>query len=210
MPRNASDASHSVNPKPEAAAVPERAVGTLQARLNGLMTPLLIIGGGVVLDRLTKVIAETFLEFGIQHPVLSDFFRLSLWYNEGAAFGIHLGGRWVHIALSLAAMALVSAVLWHAPKRDRLGRTGLALIIGGAIGNLWDRLAAGKVTDFIDIGVSVHRWPTFNLADSFVVVGIGLLLLSYILHSHHEDDQLPGTENGSGASPRPDAGDAGS
>jgi len=112
--------------------------------------------------------------------VFGDYVRLVLWHNEGAAFGLHLGGQWVHIGLSLLAMVLVGYLIVHTPRTDRVSLSGFSLIVGGAVGNLWDRFHVGRVTDFIDLGVGMYRWPTFNLADAAVVVGIGLLIIAHL------------------------------
>ena len=149
--------------------------------------PISVGLAAAVADRVTKAVVESQLQLYDHVAVIGDYVRLVLWHNEGAAFGIRLGGQWVHVVLSLLAMALVAYMAWHTPKRDRLGLSGFGLIMGGAVGNLWDRLVAGRVTDFIDVGIGDYRWPTFNVADSCVVAGIGLLIISYMLTSGETD-----------------------
>ena len=166
-----------------------------KASWNGrahLALPLIVAAAAFGLDRLTKVLIEEAMQLRVAVPIAGEYLRLVLWYNEGAAFGIRLGGPWVHIALSVAAMALVAYMAWHTPRGDALGLWGTGLILGGAVGNLYDRIAAGKVTDFIDVGIGTYRWPTFNVADSCVVVGIGLLIIAYMVAARQSEPEESG------------------
>ena len=157
-----------------------------------IVLPLVLATVVFALDRASKVWIENRLHMHHAESVFGDYVRLVLWYNHGAAFGITLGDAWVHIALSIGAMLLVGYMVWTTPDHDRMSFAGFGMILGGAVGNLYDRIAAGKVTDFIDIGIGSLRWPTFNIADSAVVAGIGLLLLAYVLSlrdsAKHEPD----------------------
>jgi signal peptidase II len=81
------------------------------------------------------------------------------------------------IAFSLAALAVVATLLWRGRNHFNSATLALSLILGGALGNLWDRLTDGKVTDFLDFYVGIHHWPPFNVADSAIVVGAMLLLV---------------------------------
>lgn len=153
--------------------------------------PAIIATLAFIADRASKVAIEEFLDMHYAVPVVGDYVRLVLWYNVGAAFGITLGGPMVHVLLSLFAMTLVGWMVWHTPTNDRMSRIGFGFILGGAFGNLYDRVVAGEVTDFIDIGVGTYRWPTFNLADSFVVIGIGLLIVGHFFISSREPVPVP-------------------
>ncbi len=166
------------------------------ARLRVIALPTSIGLAAVATDRVSKVFVEETLRVYDQVAVLGDYVRLVLWYNEGAAFGIRLGGQWVHVTLSCLAMALVGYMIWNTPREDRFGLAGFGLIMGGAVGNLWDRVVTGRVTDFIDVGIGTYRWPTFNVADSCVVVGIGMLLVSYVLNSRGATDDEGHTVSG--------------
>jgi signal peptidase II len=84
------------------------------------------------------------------------------------------------IVASLAAVAAVSAMLWKAERMDTRSLLGLALILGGAAGNVFDRIVSGRVTDFLLLYVRDWQWPTFNVADSAIVIGSGLLLLDLL------------------------------
>ena len=211
MRQNASSASPGVMNRNAETVSPDRPpCVSVTHRIRSLGLPLLVGMVAVIADRVSKVLIERYVQ--MQDPVLlfGEHVRLVLWYNEGAAFGITLGDTWVHVVLSVLAMGLVGYMIWHTPREDRIGLVGFGLIMGGAVGNLWDRLVAGRVTDFIDVGINAYRWPTFNIADSCVVIGIGLLVVTYLLSSrraHRNDDQpIPGAPDGTGraAGPGPD------
>jgi signal peptidase II len=89
------------------------------------------------------------------------------------------------IAFSVAALAVVSVLLWKDRSVFHSGTLALSLILGGAIGNLWDRLFYGKVTDFLDFYIGVHHWPPFNVADSAIVVGALLLFMRMLRKDQH-------------------------
>ncbi len=138
-----------------------------------------IIGITLVLDQFSKVLAERLLPLH-QELVVLPFFSLVLTYNPGAAFGVlsEAGGwqRWFLSVLSIAIIAWILRWIHRAPTSDRLLISCLALIAGGAVGNLIDRLVAGSVTDFIALHYQQWYWPTFNLADAVISLGaIGLL-----------------------------------
>jgi len=104
-------------------------------------------------------------------PVFGDFLRITLTHNTGAAFGLFPGARTPFIIATLLAAAGLVYAHHVLPATDRARRIPMALILGGSLGNLFDRVRAGRVTDFIDVGVGDWRWPTFNTADIAVVVG---------------------------------------
>jgi signal peptidase II len=138
-----------------------------------------------VLDRLTKVIIESRVSFFDTYKVIPGFFDIVRSQNRGVAFGIFNDStsEWrttLLIVAALAAVALVSGMLWNARKLDRYSVWGFSLILGGAAGNLFDRIVAGHVTDFLLLYIGSFQWPTFNVADSAIVVGSGLLLLDVL------------------------------
>lgn len=157
---------------------------------------LLIAGIALLLDQVTKLWAMARFD-GVPRQetisVIGDYWRFQLAFNEGAAFSIRPQDivPWMPqtlFYLLLGGVAIV-VLLWFyrsTSANDRVARWGVMLILGGAIGNLIDRIRIGKVIDFIDwdfpdiqIGAwLMERWPTFNLADSWVLIGIALLLLS--------------------------------
>jgi len=136
----------------------------------------------VVLDQWTKWLIEVHLPRTASQPVIGGFLNLTHVQNTGVAFGLFAqhgadGGSWLLVALGVIALVAVMVYFRYAPARNRLLLSSLALIVGGAVGNLIDRLASGGVTDFIDVYVGSHHWPAFNVADSAITVGICLMLL---------------------------------
>lgn len=144
----------------------------------------------VVLDLLTKQLAMQYLELYRPSEVFS-WLNLTLAHNTGAAFSILAdGGGWQRWFLSAVAVVICIVLLiwlWQLPHRARLLPTSLSLIIGGAVGNLADRIRFGYVIDFIDVHYRDWHWPAFNLADSAIVVGVILLLLDSLIpdRRHH-------------------------
>ncbi|GJG85574.1 hypothetical protein tb265_07550 [Gemmatimonadetes bacterium T265] len=115
---------------------------------------------------------------GVPRPVLDDVVRFTLAYNQGAAFSTHFGPyqRWVLIALTLAILGGLARLYGRIARAGGPGVVGLALVAGGAAGNLLDRLASDRgVVDFIDVGVGAARFYVFNVADAGVSVGAALL-----------------------------------
>ncbi len=139
---------------------------------------LLAIAGGVLaLDQWTKRLATLHLAGRPSVEVLGDFVRLTFAQNSGVAFSLGAGTRFPFYLFSIAAAIVI---LWLL-ARGRVPRVGqqvaLALILGGALGNLVDRITTGLVVDFIEVGLGRLRWPVFNVADSAVSVGVVLFLL---------------------------------
>jgi len=137
------------------------------------------------LDRLTKWIIETRVSFLDTYRVIPGFFDIVRSQNRGVAFGIFNDStsEWRTVLLivaSVAAVAAIGVLLWNARRLDRYSVWGFALILGGAAGNVFDRIVSGQVTDFLLLYVGQYQWPTFNVADSAIVTGSGLLLLDLL------------------------------
>jgi signal peptidase II len=135
----------------------------------------------LVADQVTKVLAERFLARRLPFEVFGEFVQLRLVFNEGAAFGIHLGeySRWIFFGLAVIALFVLASMVRATRAGDRLRVWALSLLCGGATGNLIDRLRNPEgVVDFLDVGVGLRRWPTFNVADSAITVGAIALALS--------------------------------
>ena len=132
----------------------------------------------VAADRLSKWLMLGWLRPG-ESVEVTPFFNLVLVYNKGAAFSsLADAPGWqtaFFIAVALAASAVVSWMLWRHAERRWLC-AGLALILGGALGNLWDRVAWGAVADFVDVHAFGWHWPAFNVADSAITVGAGIVI----------------------------------
>ena len=133
----------------------------------------------VALDQWTKGLASSQLLLGQPVPVLGDAVRLTLVRNTGAAFGLFPGSRVPFIVISTLAIGVVLYLFLRETYRSLANRVLLGCILGGAVGNLVDRVRLGWVVDFIDVGVGSLRWPVFNVADSAVTLGV--ILLAWIL-----------------------------
>jgi signal peptidase II len=147
---------------------------------------LLIALAVLLLDRLTKWVVVQTIALDDVINIIPGLFRLTHLENTGAAFSLFADSpspfkTAMLIAFSLAALAVISFLLWKDRNIFNASTVALSLILGGAVGNLWDRLASGKVTDFLDFYAGAHHWPPFNVADSAIVVG-ALLLLLRMLH----------------------------
>lgn len=133
----------------------------------------------VVLDQATKALAELYLDRFDPVRLLS-FFNLSLTYNRGAAFSfLSDAGGWQRIffvVLTVLVLVFLLRWLWGLKSGQGILPVGVALVIGGAIGNLIDRIATGQVVDFLDLHYAGWHWPAFNVADSAITVGVILLL----------------------------------
>lgn len=145
------------------------------------MTAVLVIAVVVVIiDQATKLLALDRLAEGVPVPVIDGLLNLTLVKNPGLAFGLlsglPVGWRWVVVALSLIALAVLAklAVRVLTPGAV-LDRIAVGLIFGGAVGNLIDRARFGAVVDFIDVHYRGWHWPAFNAADSAITVGVALL-----------------------------------
>lgn len=147
---------------------------------------LLFAAGVAVADLLTKLVIVERLPIGSVRPVIDGWFSIVHYRNPGAAFGLGaaLGHAlpWLLTGASaiIAAVVLVSA--FRTSLSDRWTQIGLHLVLGGAIGNIVNRLTFGPVVDFLDVYVRTasgeHHWPAFNVADSAICIGIGVLLLA--------------------------------
>lgn len=142
---------------------------------------LLISLAILVADQWTKWLVELHLPQHASHPLVPGFLSLTHVRNTGVAFGMFASGgeqvgTLVLAGLGLLALAVVGYYFHQTPASNRLLLGALALVVGGAIGNLCDRLASGAVTDFVDVYWRTHHWPAFNVADS--AISIGLLLMA--------------------------------
>lgn len=144
---------------------------------------ILIILGTIILDRITKVITIKGMELSQSIKVIENFFYITYWENKGAAWGMFQNGRYIFITITIVVTAVLIYLLFR--SRNKLFSTAVSLIIGGAIGNLVDRIFRGSVTDFFDFRIFGYEFPIFNFADIFVVIGTGLLAI-YLLFVYEE------------------------
>ncbi len=159
--------------------------------------PLAVILSIILLDQATKWLVVRYLPLYADQPLISGCLSLQHVQNRGAAFGLLARPRWAYqswILLGVSSLAFVAIAVyaWRLPPPKRLARLALALILGGAIGNLIDRARLGYVVDFVRMYFRQHDWPNYNVADSAITVGVALLLVDMIRESRpaHETGRL--------------------
>lgn len=151
----------------------------MQTGLSGAML-LLMVATIVVLDQVTKYLCVTFLDYAVPHTVFPGF-DLLLVHNTGAAFSFlsEAGGwqRWLLTGISAVVSIGIAVWLWRLPRNQMLLSLALVFILGGALGNLYDRWALGYVVDFISVYYGTWRFATFNIADAAISIGAVLMAL---------------------------------
>jgi signal peptidase II len=155
------------------------------------MSFYLIALGTFALDQLSKALIVRHFRPGQSIPILPGFFDLTFVLNPGAAFGFLAGlpERFRHplfVGIAIAAAVLIVLYRHRHLRHQALASAALGLILGGAIGNLIDRLRYGMVVDFLDCYVGPYHWPAFNVADSAISIGVGLMLLDLVLEWRRE------------------------
>ena len=140
----------------------------------------------VALDQLTKWLVDRVMDLHDSRVVVEGLLSLTYVQNRGAAFGVLSDAELPYQSIlfslvSVAALCAIAAYAWRLPAASRLPQTALALIMGGALGNLLDRARLGHVVDFVDVFWNAHHWPAFNVADSAITVGVFLLILDMVL-----------------------------
>jgi signal peptidase II len=146
---------------------------------------LWIVGGIVAFDQVTKALVDDFMMLHESRTIVEGLVRLTYVQNRGAAFGILSEAGLPYQSLmfsvvSLLALLAIALYAWRMPVQSRLPQTALALVMGGAIGNLLDRARLGYVIDYVDVYWGAHHWPAFNVADSAITVGVALLVLDIL------------------------------
>lgn len=163
-----------------------------QAR-RGIGKPAVVLLTGLVIlvaDQLSKAMVVASLALGERARVIGDLVQIWHVENRGAAFSLFQGGSIVFVAVSILSLGMVA--YFQRSLRDRAWWVHLVLgvVLGGTLGNFIDRLRQGYVTDWLSVGLGDTRWPTFNVADSSIVVGIGILVL-YLLVNSQDRRQAP-------------------
>jgi len=176
--------------------------GAASGRIAWSLLSLLVLA----LDQGTKAQVRHLLPLHDSVAVLPGFVQLTHVTNRGALFGMlhDLPDPWrsaLFTLVPLLAIVLIVGFQARTPTGARLAHAGLALILGGAAGNLADRLRFGQVTDFVDVFVGAHHWPAFNVADSSICVGVALLVLDLLRHSGRSSEA--GDTAGTSHVPRP-------
>ena len=160
----------------------------------------------ILLDQLSKTAVVYYLQMGESTPVLGNFFRLTYILNPGGVFGSKLGSQNFYTIISALALIVTFWFFFKTKSGETWLRMGLCMVLGGAVGNLIDRLRFGEVVDFLDFdffnislpplkvlffnfpGFHLDRWPVFNLADSFVLIGI-VLIIACLLKSKEKSSE---------------------
>lgn len=155
--------------------------------MNPRLLSAVIAAAVILLDRVTKLYIRAAFGPGDFVPVIPNVFNIVHVENPGAAFGLlaNAPGAWRGLVLLIAAGAItvIVAVMLFRPgpiKESPLTRVALAMVLGGALGNMWDRLFRGTVTDFLQVFIGPYEYPSFNVADSAVCIGAGLLILDML------------------------------
>jgi signal peptidase II len=177
----------------------------LQLEAQTLTKVLIIVAMVFLVDQFTKWLAFVYLQPQISVNILGDFFRLTYVENPGMAFGINLNNRVLFNTLSIGAAVILVAYLFFVHPTRKYFTYSLALILGGAFGNLFDRLMHGKVIDFMDFdfidihipafnflfihfpGYSMDRWPVFNVADMAVSTGMIIIIVMAFFFDQGEE-----------------------
>ncbi len=152
----------------------------------------LVCVGTIVLDQATKVHIMQTMRLHESIPILPGFFSLTYIRNPGAAFGLLASSSgWFRLLFfgfaSLFAIVLLGTIFFRLREDDWVGQVSVVAILGGAVGNLLDRLRYGEVIDFLDFYVDVYHWPAFNVADAAISVGVFFLILHYVLEKKQDE-----------------------
>ena len=145
----------------------------------------------VILDQASKrIIWEVYKSSG-GTDLIDGVLRVTLSKNTGAVMGILSGSKLLLISITIVSIGALIFFAYRMRYAPTSKRVCLGLILGGAFGNLIDRLATGEVIDFIDMGIGRYRWPTYNIADIAVTVGAVILIFGFIRHQNHDAEQKP-------------------
>lgn len=149
----------------------------------------------VLLDQVSKAVVHKFIPFYDSIKVIPGFLNLTHIHNKGAILGIFnsSGRSWTPVLLLLLNAAALGLVVYYFSKtseKERAARIALSLIVGGALGNVVDRIARGYVVDFIEMYVGRFHWPTYNMADACISIGAVVLILSVIIRRPHASDPV--------------------
>jgi signal peptidase II len=159
---------------------------------KNIILSILPAGLIVIIDQITKIVIDNTISFHESINVIGGFFNLVHVRNRGMAFGlmnrpdVNLG-FYILVAATIIAVILLSYWLYTLKQGENSLRFGLSLILGGAMGNLIDRVRLGEVIDFLDIYINTYHWPSFNVADSAITVGTVFVAYNLIFHAASEN-----------------------
>ena len=149
----------------------------------------------VVSDQLSKFAVDSTFNLYDSRSMLGNYLRLTYIRNSGAAFGISFGSSKVMFAVTVLVIILLVYLYLKGTLRPEhiIGKIAVIMVLGGAIGNLIDRIRMGEVIDFIDMGIGNHRWPIYNFADIYVTIGMFILLFIYTVQKDGSEEPLTQT-----------------
>ncbi|WP_177503127.1 signal peptidase II [Anaerosinus sp.] len=143
--------------------------------------------GIILLDQISKFLIENSMELGDSIPVIEGIFHITYILNPGAAFGILENQRLFFILIATIMILMTGYIYPRIPQKSKMLRLGVGMLFGGAVGNLIDRIRTGLVVDFFDFKI----WPIFNIADIFIVVGVGMIIIAMF----YADCKMKGEKN---------------
>ena len=161
-------------------------------RARSLFLYLLIAIFVITIDQVSKSLIQQYLIEGQSVSIIGDFLYFQFIYNSGGAMGTRLGPSWVYLILTIVALLVISRYFWTIRSSGWLEKSALALIFGGAIGNLADRIMYGKVIDFIDMDfpdipfLNIYRWFTYNIADAAITIGLIIFAAGILIKKKNE------------------------
>ena len=156
----------------------------------------LVSAGVLLVDQVTKRLVTASMPLHSSVEVIPNLFHLTLVTNRGALFGLLHDlpdpyRSYLFTLVPLLAIGLIVSFQVRTTLQDTLAHAGLALILGGALGNLIDRVRLGHVIDFLDVFIGKHHWPAFNAADSSICVGVSLLILDLLIRGRQRRESPP-------------------
>ena len=143
----------------------------------------------LITDQLTKSIVDSLYVLHVSRPVLGSFLQLTYIRNSGAVFGLSIGNPKIMFVMTVIVTLVLAYLFFKGTVRPEhaLGKAAVVMVLGGATGNLIDRIRFGEVIDFIDMGIGYYRWPVYNFADIFITFGMVILFFTYALKT-----EIPG------------------
>ena len=173
--------------------MPENKVSTLKTSFKSRLWLFLVFVPSVfVSDFITKsLVRRTMTPYGETIPIVEDLLRLRFIYNEGLVFGLRFGlpSKWILIIVSLSVAIFLAGYIFLSDYDDLWGLISLNLIVGGALGNQYDRIFYGRVVDFIEMGIKDLTWPVYNVADIAITCGAILLAVRLLFYSEKTGDK---------------------
>jgi len=143
----------------------------------------------VLIDQITKTLVRSYMTLYESIPLLPNFFHLTFITNDGMAFGINIpGGIYIFSSISFIFTIVLVWYLWQIRNQIFRYRLGIAFILGGAVGNLIDRLLFGEVTDFFDFMIGSHHWYIFNFADAYVTIGMFIIMYDSFMENRKNNN----------------------